>query len=195
MDLFAKWMKSCQACIALTWGGRGSTSVQAMAVSSSFKYAKLIITDHVWPPAVVRWADESNRRRLLTLSWVFVTSDLDHPDTAIISTESRVAVQGITLDCSRSPPSWITSIDWAAFTAIVASFSCLKRVIVRVQEGTEQATAFEERARHHLVLLAKESGIQVIIFQQDYPSVSPSVMRGQSISHLRERCAPSMKPL
>ena len=100
---------------------------------------------------------------MLALSWAFeILGRTGHPNKTKLSTENHTeTVQEITLNFSDCPRSWITSIDWAAFVATVTSLSCLKRVIVWVREGTEQATALEEHARQHLVLLAQESGIEL----------------------------------
>ena len=72
-------------------------------------------------------------------------------------------VRRIELRFDRGSRSWISQVDWAAFSRTASAFPLLDRITVVVDDGSEEMDVYMQNAHEHLETLARERGLQLKI--------------------------------
>ena len=93
---------------------------------------------------------------------VSATNDLAEPASRLVR-EIGVQLRG------GCPQSWIVSMDWAAFAAVVASFPHIESITVEVNKASEQEEAYKGHVHTHLELLSRERGIKLNVREPGWP--------------------------
>ena len=87
---------------------------------------------------------------------------IDHieEDGGSAARESR-PTQDIHLSFTHGTQAWIALLDWATLSLIIAAFPQLKRVVVFIEEGSAERTAYAKYAQDHLEPVLRGSGVQL----------------------------------